>query len=73
MLFRSELMELCNEFYRERYSTERGAFYLQQHLDRSLAALKPVDAVMAEPGPDAMIILSLSFMGFGGVIEGLFK
>ena len=39
-----ELMELCNEFYRERYSTERGAFYLQQHLDRSLAALKPVDA-----------------------------
>ena len=51
-----ELMELCNEFYRERYSTERGAFYLQQHLDRSLAALKPVDAVMAEPGPDAMIL-----------------
>ncbi len=51
-----ELMALCNEFYGKRYRDEYDGFYTLPHLAQSARALKPVDAVMADPGPDAMLL-----------------
>jgi len=52
----SNIMSICNDFYKERYRAEKDKFYRLLHLAATSEELETIDNEIERPGPGEMIL-----------------